>query len=284
MYFTGTAGGDYDAIPYNARASEQLSIEKIVSAARGFGLTGAPKDILDLGCGYGKQLALAAPAAAGRLVGVDASEVHCAGARSTLAPWSERAEVLHRDFDTLEPGELGEFDIIYCIGTLYTLPTSTRDKVLALVRACLRPGGVLVVSYYAGTRALIKTAISAYVRRLYRPGDSIESALARVRENLEFTQRCETPLAIDAVREQIRLSLASGDVVLSHENLGHGIVVQSTLDINAQLTPANIHFLFYTTYDASSFHIDSGTRLLLAETLDLLEGGYRHALFGRDQV
>ena len=280
MYHTGSAGGDYDLAPYDAIPTEISSLETILTFARAQNLAPEIADVLDLGCGFGRQLAVTAPLVSGRLVGVDASHVTCAGARAIVAPWVDRAEIIQADFADLDPDRLGSFDLIYCVGTLYTLPDELRTRLLETIRKCLRPGGIVLFSYYAGTFGLIKAAVARYLKSLQQSGVSLGDAVAAARQHLATAAQLRTPGPIGAVKDKIAEAARYDDTVMAHEVLGHGMEVQNTAQLAAALAPADIGFLGYLGYDPSNFS-DPSTRLYLTETLDLLEGGYRYALFAR---
>lgn len=282
MYLTGSAASDYDVAPYDANPIELSSLETIAAASRVWGFSGEIKDVLDLGCGFGRQLAQVATGASGRLVGVDASMRTCEGARKVLEPWSGRAEILQANFDDLHPGQLGAFDLIYCVGTLYTLPSSVRDTLLRIMAACLRPGGRILMTYYAGTNGDIHAAVSNYIRSLQPGGQSLPDALATARQHLAAALSFQTPSPIEAVRNQIVGIAGYDDTVMTHEILGHGVHVQNTATIASALEPISIRFLGYLGYEPVNFDCNFEQRLYRAITLDLLEGGYRYAVFGRE--
>lgn len=281
MYFTGSAGGDYDLAPYDAIPIEFSSLETILTFAQAQTLRPEVADVLDLGCGFGRQLAQVAPFVAGRLVGVDASHTTCEGARAIVAPWSARAEIIQADFADLNADQLGSFDLIYCVGTLYTLPDPLRNQLLDTIRKCLRPGGMVLLSYYAGTFGLIKAAVAQYLRSLQQPGVSLADAVAAARDHLSTAAQLQTPSPISAVKDKIAEAARYDNVVMAHEVLGHGMKVQNTALLAAALAPADITFIGYLGYDPSNFASEPSARLYLTETLDLLEGGYRYALFAR---
>ncbi len=281
MYFSGSAGGDHDAAPYDAHPNELTSIRAVAEAAAALGHRLEANDILDLGCGFGRQLGEVATTTRGWLVGVDASAVSCEAARGILAPWKDRVEIVHAEIADLMAQDLGRFDLIYCVGTLYAAPAETRSAILHAVRETLRPGGVAVFTYYAGTKGHIKAEVIRYLRALRDPGAPLGEALVSARRHLAALHEARVPAPVEAVREAAAKAARSDDVVLSHEALGHGIEVLKTAVLAQALDGAGIDFLGYLGYGAESFAGDPSSRLYVAETLDLLEGGYRHAVFGR---
>lgn len=281
MYVTGSAAGDYDLAPYDAVPSALTSLETVKEVSAHWGLHGTIGDVLDLGCGFGRQLAQVAPGVSGRLVGVDASSRVCEGAREVLEPWSGRAKVHQAFFEDITSAELGSFDLIYCIGAFYTVPRPTRDAALKLMGECLRPGGRILMTYYSGTRGAIHAAVSQYIRSMQPGGQLLPEAIALAREHLAATLRFETPSPVDAVRRQIEGISSYDDIVLLHEMLGHGVHLQNTAEVASQLALYGVGFQGYLGYDPSNFDCDLSQKLYRAETLDLLEGGYRYALFAK---
>jgi hypothetical protein len=115
-----------------------------------------------------------------------------------------------------------------------------------------------------------------------QPGDrALPDAIALAREHLAAALRFETPSPVDAVRRQIEGISAYDDIVLLHEMLGHGVHLQNTAEVASQLALYGIGFQGYIGYEPSNFDCDLSQKLYRAETLDLLEGGYRYALFAK---
>lgn len=94
--------------------------------------------VLDLGCGTGALGRELKARQACEVVGVTHSAEEAEAAAGRLD------EVLVRDLDGLDPRGLGEFDCVVCSHVLEHL--CQPEKLLASLRACLSPGGVLVVA------------------------------------------------------------------------------------------------------------------------------------------
>jgi SAM-dependent methyltransferase len=99
----------------------------------------APFDILDFGCGPGRDL-VTLKARGHRPVGLDGSIRFVEMARAASG-----CEVLHQDFLALDlPG--ARFDGIFANASLFHVPKSDLPRVLRELRASLKPRGVLFSS------------------------------------------------------------------------------------------------------------------------------------------
>ena len=118
--------------------------------------------ILDVGTAIGDlPISLAArPGFRGQAVGVDwaARMVAAAAERARRHHVADRVRFQVADVRDGLPFAAGEFDVVFCLGLLETLPHA--EEVLADLRRVLKPGGVLVVSLYRGWAAL--TAALSY--------------------------------------------------------------------------------------------------------------------------
>ncbi len=102
------------------------------------------KDVLDGGCGMGRNSYWPLRYGARSVVAFDNDDRSVAAARATLAPF-KNAEVVKRDFSDIDWRE--QFDIAFSIGVIHHL----RRPELALKNLvmALRPGGKLVVWVYS---------------------------------------------------------------------------------------------------------------------------------------
>ncbi len=147
----------YDVMPFDSEAIPGIDPVRVlgVGALYGAAPAGDSFDILDLGCGTGVQMARLGGLTKGRIVGADLSVSACAAARARCAAFGSRVEVICGDLLDLEPARLGQFDLIYNVGVLYVTPPEVQRHVLSLMASCLKPGGVALLSYYAGTAPLL---------------------------------------------------------------------------------------------------------------------------------
>lgn len=126
---------------------------------------GAPRRVLDVGCGAGLQLATmlaAAPGAEG--VGVDTDEDAAALARRTLADrgLAERARVLRADVRDLAAES--PFDLVLLANVVYYVPVGERVALLRSLAELLAPGGTLLVVTTAATPQLVSRHFDLLLR------------------------------------------------------------------------------------------------------------------------
>lgn len=99
----------------------------------------APFEVLDLGCGPGRDL-LAFRALGHEPVGLDGAQTFCEMARRIAG-----CVVLHQDFLALDlPAE--RFDGVFANASLFHVPTQELPRVLGQLHASLKPRGVLFAS------------------------------------------------------------------------------------------------------------------------------------------
>lgn len=99
----------------------------------------APFDLLDLGCGPGRDL-ITFKALGHRPIGLEGSPALAAMARSHSG-----CEVMEQDFLSLDL-PASRFDGVFANAVLFHVPTIALPRVLAALHATLRPGGVLFTS------------------------------------------------------------------------------------------------------------------------------------------
>lgn len=96
-------------------------------------------DILDFGCGPGRDLAYF-KSLGHRPVGLEGSEVFCAMARNYSG-----CDVLHQHFLSLDL-PAGHFDGIFANASMFHVPSQELPRVLRQLHDTLRPGGILFTS------------------------------------------------------------------------------------------------------------------------------------------
>jgi SAM-dependent methyltransferase len=140
-----------------------------------------PQDILDFGCGPGRDLAFFR-SLGHTAVGLDGCRAFCEMARRLTG-----CEVLEQDFLSLSLPE-GKFDGVFANASLFHVPSADLPRVLSVLRASLKPRGVLFSSNPRGRndegwhgnrygcywdldawRAVLTTAGFGEIAHYYRP-------------------------------------------------------------------------------------------------------------------
>jgi SAM-dependent methyltransferase len=280
-------GRAYDAVPYDGGAAPALGLAALRGAAAALGLEPSPGpvlDVLDIGCGAGAQLLEAARHSPGRMVGIDASAETCARARARGAHLGERWRILHGDAASLPPDELGQFDVIYLVGTAYVMPPPARAAALDLLARCLRPGGVAVVTAYAGLHGIVRTHLAALLRAGNNPTLPPEAQVALARENLRAIAAAvpEQGEATSFARTTIAAMEATSDVVLFHEALGPAFDPLPAGTLEAALAPHGLAYLNHLPPLPLASGTASAVAARSADAWDFATGGgYRTMLFAR---
>jgi SAM-dependent methyltransferase len=274
---------NYDAIVYDPQPHPLLTLGRVCGQAALFGEVRRPVDVLDIGCGTGAQLLQVGPDAGGRLVGVDISPEACNRARTKLAEFGDRVSIECADLLELSPERLGTFDVISNIGVIIVVPEPVRRRILELIGRCLRPGGVALVSYYAGT----VPALRAKVHRTLRAatgGMPASEAVPAARNWLKWLagQLAEAPGA-DHMRAAIAQSQKLSDVMLFHEALNNESEAIQTSWMERELAAHGLSFATYLPSAGLEAHSKSLDRALAADALDFAQGSYRYAVFIKDE-
>jgi SAM-dependent methyltransferase len=273
--------GAYDAVVYEPGEQPSLAAPSLFGVGALYGGVPPGDDVLDLGCGTGTLLAAAGATTRGRLAGVDISAAAIARARERCAPFGARAEIAQADFLDLDPARLGRFDLIYHVGVFYVTPPEVRRRLVELIGACLKPGGLLALSYYAGTLPRLRAAACALLRRHDDPAAPTGRRIAAARQTLAqlaaaLPERDEARGALLAVLNQLA---ALSDTVLFHEALGPVFEVIDTPGLDETLAREGVRFATYLTGNGFDRLGDPAARARTAATGDFLRGGYRFALF-----
>ncbi|HEY5925609.1 MAG TPA: class I SAM-dependent methyltransferase [Kofleriaceae bacterium] len=132
----GLQASDYDTTIRTYIPQYDQMIATVVGLVRG--------DIIDLGSGTGALAAAileANPTARVKLVDIDPAMLETA--RERVAPFGERAELVHASFDAALP----PCDAVVASLALHHVPEVDRKRALyARIREALRPGGGLVIA------------------------------------------------------------------------------------------------------------------------------------------
>jgi SAM-dependent methyltransferase len=266
---------DYDAVAYETHADPFLAPRVLLGFGGVFGCPGALGDVLDLGCGAGVQLAQAGAEMTGRIVGADISQAHCRRAQENLAAFGSRMDIKCGDILDLTPEALGQFDLIYAIGFVFAVPPDIRKHALALIGACLRPGGVALVSHYAGGMARMRAQLHAMVRREIPETLTPQDTVARARAVMPAL--AQTP----QLQEAAALSASLPDNTLFHEVFNPFCGPVPLRELDAALAPAGIRFLGHLEAPASGLKPMPDARVETSDAQDEAGVSYHYALFGK---
>jgi len=176
----------YDAIPYRSRAVALTHPDHLAAVGAIHGLDPAPPEtcrVLELGCASGVNLlAMAAALPAATFVGIDGSARQIEeGERLRRAAALENVRLIPGRFESLA-GDLGEFDYVLCHGVFSWIPPEVQDRVLAICRERLAPGGLAFVSFnvYPGwhSRQMLREMMLFHVRAIAEPIERIRQSRA----------------------------------------------------------------------------------------------------------
>lgn len=272
---------DYSAHVYDPVPVSFLDVERLFGQAALFGELGRPADVLDLACGTGAQLARIAEQVGGRLVGTDISPEPVRIARERLSRFGDRAEIMCADLLETDPASLGQFDLILNIGVIYVTPPAVQRRILELIGQCLRPGGVAVLSYHAGSLPALRTNLH---RLLYAgleglaPGDALASARARA---AQLAQGLENTPGTELQRATLAVVAAQSDLVFYHEVFNPCFGAMQTSAIARDLASHGLDFAWYLSPSNDELPDSSLDRSIAADIADFVHGQYRHAIFAR---
>jgi SAM-dependent methyltransferase len=273
----------YDRVPYDPPASPGLDPEQVfaVAANYGHGRDHRGIDILDLGCGTGAQLERAAGLTTGKLVGTDLSGAACEKAVDRTARFGSRLRVMCADFMDLKADEIGRFDLIYHVGVLYVTPPAVQRRLLELIADCLKPGGVAVISYYAGMVPLLMAGLHDVLSASADPkaaaSDQIRTAKAQIQTMLgTITKAGGDQHLMTAVLQQV---LGTEDTIFYHEMLNQSFSALSTSALEAALGARGVHFLNWMQPAPFEKNASPAMKALKADAYAFMGGGYFYGVF-----
>jgi SAM-dependent methyltransferase len=148
----------YDEIPYRTVASPTTHPGRFATIAALFGVKSAPPErcrVLEIGCGDANNLVpMAFSLPKSTFVGIDlAAAPIAAGMAFADRAGLRNLTLQQKNLLDLTP-EFGTFDYIIAHGLYAWVPMEVREKLMAVCRSNLAPGGVAYVSYntYPGCR------------------------------------------------------------------------------------------------------------------------------------
>lgn len=271
----------YDTVIHEVAFRQPLGVSALLGQAALYGALPQGGDVLDLGCGTGIYLQAAGKVMAGRLVGIDLSRKSIEIAAARCAGFGARADLRCADFLDLDPGELGQFDLIYHIGVHYVTPPLVRKRLLDLIGRCLKPGGTVVISYYAGLRPLIRRNLIQTLRAMDDPHAGVAERIAAIRRHIEELAALKSADDGTLTRATLNSVRASTDDILFHETLTHEFEVLDTMSLATSLASRGVRFLGYAQANMFDMLPTPLERARGAARMDYLGGSYRQAVFSR---
>lgn len=275
--------GGYDNMPYDEPASPGLDPQHVFSlAARYVGPRETSGiDVLDLGCGTGAQLERAAGLTTGNLVGTDLSRSAYVKAVERTARFGPRCKVVCADFMDLNADELGQFDLVYLIGVLYVTPPQVQRSLLELTAACLKPGGIAVISYYAGTVPLLMAGLHKVLRANISQYEPIPDQIRTARAHI---QTIASTIGQAGGDQRLMLSILrqiyeTKDTIFYHEMLNQSFGALSTSTLETALGAHGVHFLNWMQPAPFEAGASSRARAIIADSYAFGGGGYFYGVF-----
>jgi SAM-dependent methyltransferase len=176
----------YEVVPYDDRPVAETHPDRLWLAARRAGLPIVRPErmrVLELGCAHAINLVpMAFHLPDATFFGVDLSPRQIERAQRWIADLGLRnLEVRCADVMDFEPGA-ESYDVVIAHGLLSWVPDPVRDRVLALCRRALAPGGVTYLSYNAmpawGIRGAIRRALHELVGDVHDDLEKVKRARA----------------------------------------------------------------------------------------------------------
>jgi len=119
----------------------------LVQNWRRLGLPESPVDILDLGCGYGRDALYISRSIPCRILGIDSSANAVAMARDLCG--RESLESVQFRCCDLEEVDVAGYDVVFMSNLYQVLRPDERARLRAAARRALRPGGLLLLSTHS---------------------------------------------------------------------------------------------------------------------------------------
>jgi SAM-dependent methyltransferase len=279
-------GKNYDTLLYDCHPDPELDPQRVLGLAALYGCagdSGADVDILDLGCGTGTQLERVGALTGGKLVGVDISGEACGRARQRCAKYGDRARIVCADFLDLDPEDLGRFDLIYNIGVIFITPAAIQQSIVSLIARCLKPAGVVALSYYAGGLGRLLAGLYRTLRAALDPSQDRATAIRKARERIDqiAAHLPSTGPLRKFMGELLHHVSSQSDTMLFHEGLNHAFEAMDAASLESMLGGHGVHFLNYLTPTPFGMLPAPYERALAADAFDFAVGSYRHAVFGK---
>lgn len=212
--------GAYRAIPYPGDAYLRTHPRHVAAVAHLHGVELPPIGgwrVLDLGCADGgNALAIADDLPGSEVLGIDLEpEAVARGEELVRAAGLRNVTLRAADLMTLDPDELGTFDLVIAHGLLSWVPDDVRRHALRLIRTVLRRRtGVAFVSFNAGP---VRERLRA---RLLPALSGIDEPRARLRRARELLADDAIAGGDPAVLRHVGALRSAPDHLLAHDDLG----------------------------------------------------------------
>jgi SAM-dependent methyltransferase len=272
----------YDTVVYDPEAFPDLHPSKLRTIAALFGLNCNPRDVLDLACGTGAQLAQIAQQSDGRVVGIDISSRACELATERFVRLGRPAEIQCLDILDADLEALGQFDLITCIGALYVVPDEVRARMIEIVGRLLRPGGLAVLSYYSGLSGLVTVQTQQIVKASGEASNNDADWMAHARRTIaQVYEAANSSGAPPQVTRVLHNMTEYPDSIVFHETLGPDLKYLSALEIQAQLAPHGVGVIGPLPCDQAFSYPSARHRAVSLDAQRMMGGGYYYDAFGK---
>jgi SAM-dependent methyltransferase len=239
----------YEAVPYNNGAISDTHPARLCAIGRLHGLPTAAADhcrVLELGCAEGMNLLpLAERFPASQFVGIDFSAKAIAVAESAAAECDLR-NIRFECRDLREfISEAGSFDYLLAHGVYSWVSDEVKDRLLAICRAALAPGGLAYVSYNTLPGCAFSSGLRSFlleeIERAGEPGAQLEHA-RKVLTSLAAALPGQPGGYATLLRETIADLLQKAPAHLYHDDLEP---VNDPCTFTAFVSHAAAHELYY---------------------------------------
>ncbi len=238
---------DYPSGYYHEQAPVHLNFICALNGVAAPDLS-SPFDYCEVGCGTGLTTTiLAAANPGGSFVGLDLSESHIASARE-LAEKGGVSNVTFRavDIGQVDPGEFPAFDYITFHGLYSWVPLEVRAALLRFIKAALKPGGLVYISYNAmpgyGSVSPLRRFFTDLAPRL---DGSLHERARQITERLQEMERKGAPFFVENPLAKKVLShlLDYGASYVAHEYLAAHWEALYFKDVAEALRAADLSFV-----------------------------------------
>ena len=254
----------YDAIRYPTAPKDQSHPDRLASVAMMYGLSPAPVGrcrVLELGASDGNNII---PMAYGlpdsEFTGIDMAAAPVAEGQARIAALGLRnVRLLAMDIMDLAPS-FGEFDYIVAHGIYSWVPTAVRDRILAVCRANLAPGGIAYVSYnaYPGChlRRMVREMMLYHIAAIADPVERIQQACSLASLMAEAQPE-------EGLRREFEVVLERTPSVIYHDDIAdvnHPVYFHQ---FAAHAREHGLQFLAEATLVAADAHLPESVRKIL---------------------